>query len=571
MRGMMFALAVGVAACLLAVNPATVRALEVSYARIVRLSLVQGNVEVAQPDQTGAQKALVNLPLRQGASLTTGPDGRAEVEFESAEVAEVASDSSLRLSELALANGGRISRLSLTNGTVSVSAHPSGRDSFSIETSGLTVTPVKKSEFRVDAAGNRTDVRVFAGEVAVASPAGTHRVKKGHELVAEGGTLRLGENHPLDGWDRWVRTRYKTANAEEASTQRYARAPFSYGLADMAAFGDWYSLPGYGYGWQPWGMPIGWTPFYNGYWGSFPGFGWTWISYEPWGWVPYHFGRWAFIPGFGWAWLPGFYSSWCPAPVYWYQTANWVGWAPLPPGVPYGQTPRAAPAVTVVTNSTAGLLGRAPNRIRKLSAGTPVTLSAFAPLTGTHAGLPGAAPFPRVIAPATAKLPRALPAPGKENPRRVVIRPAPPTPPRGSKATSAPRAILLTPKRVAPRTTPPSTATPRTRLPQPSPEPMPRAQPRSTPPRGTPPPHRFVMEGAQSPRIETHSARPPEAAAPRERPSPPRNFTPGPAPRPGVFMPAARGPREEPGTPRMPAGPQPSAAREARAGAPPHR
>src|SRR5437899_10736104 len=64
--------------CLLVSLPA----LSDSQVRIVRLSYVEGSVQIARASAFGFDKALLNLPVAQGATLRTGTDGRAEVEFE---------------------------------------------------------------------------------------------------------------------------------------------------------------------------------------------------------------------------------------------------------------------------------------------------------------------------------------------------------------------------------------------------------------------------------------------------------------------------------------------------------
>src|SRR3989454_3820617 len=93
-----------------------------SHARVVRLSLVEGDVQVSRPraqdsdDQGNGEtweQALLNLPIRQGYTLATG-NGRAEIEFESGATARLAENSVLQLTELALSNGGRITPMTLT-------------------------------------------------------------------------------------------------------------------------------------------------------------------------------------------------------------------------------------------------------------------------------------------------------------------------------------------------------------------------------------------------------------------------------------------------------------------------
>ena len=61
---------------------ASTSAQEYSYARVVRLSYVEGDVQVLRPEAESWEEGLLNLPIRQGYILSTGL-GRAEIEFES--------------------------------------------------------------------------------------------------------------------------------------------------------------------------------------------------------------------------------------------------------------------------------------------------------------------------------------------------------------------------------------------------------------------------------------------------------------------------------------------------------
>ena len=61
---------------------------------------------------------------------------------------------------------------------------------------------------------------------------------------------------------------------------------------DLARFGRWQYLAGYGRVWYPFANRTpGWRPYYLGYWEN-TAYGWTWVSSESWGWGPYHYGRW---------------------------------------------------------------------------------------------------------------------------------------------------------------------------------------------------------------------------------------------------------------------------------------
>lgn len=113
-------------------------------------------------------------------------------------------------------------------------------------------------------------------------------------------------------------------NQAEASTT----VSFSVFFDALAPYGNWVSVPTYGYVWYPTGVGPGWRPYTYGRWVS-SDYGWAWVSYEPWGWAPYHYGRWVFFNNYGWGWIPG--TVWAPAWVTWYTGPDYIGWAPFPP------------------------------------------------------------------------------------------------------------------------------------------------------------------------------------------------------------------------------------------------
>jgi hypothetical protein len=97
-------------------------------------------------------------------------------------------------------------------------------------------------------------------------------------------------------------------------------------------YGNWIHLAPYGYVWTPRNMGYRWQPYRDGHW-VFTDDGWTWISHEEWGSIPFHYGRWGYDNYFGWFWVPG--TVWGPAWVSWRWNDQYVGWAPLPPGVEF--------------------------------------------------------------------------------------------------------------------------------------------------------------------------------------------------------------------------------------------
>src|SRR5438270_598895 len=82
-----------------------------SYARIVRLSDVDGNVQIDRNTGKGFENAVPNMPITQGVRIKTG-NGHAEIEFENGSVVRLTPDSSVNFAQLSLAsNGHRLSEV----------------------------------------------------------------------------------------------------------------------------------------------------------------------------------------------------------------------------------------------------------------------------------------------------------------------------------------------------------------------------------------------------------------------------------------------------------------------------
>jgi hypothetical protein len=102
---------------------------------------------------------------------------------------------------------------------------------------------------------------------------------------------------------------------------------------DLASYGNWVDRPSHGWVWTPRAVAASWRPYQDGHW-VLTDQGWTWVSAEPYGWATYHYGRWYDDPEVGWSWVPG--DEWAPSWVSWQEGGDYIGWAPLPPGVNVG-------------------------------------------------------------------------------------------------------------------------------------------------------------------------------------------------------------------------------------------
>ncbi len=107
-------------------------------------------------------------------------------------------------------------------------------------------------------------------------------------------------------------------------------ADFSFFYDALSPYGNWVEVADHGACWLP-AVEEGWAPYTNGNW-AYTDMGWTWVSHEPFGSIVFHYGRWL-LTSEGWAWVPG--ADWAPAWVSWRAGSEFVGWAPLPPSVPW--------------------------------------------------------------------------------------------------------------------------------------------------------------------------------------------------------------------------------------------
>jgi hypothetical protein len=176
-----------------------------SYVRIVRLSFVEGDVQVSLPGQVQPTRGLLHLPLEHGAAVET-PDGVAVVEFEDEALARLAPGSHLLLEELLLLdNGERVTQLFLERGTGTFNVRLRGGDSFEVVTPYFKLTVPRKARFRVDVGAEGGRVRVFKGKVRVTEGGNQVEVSKGQlfDLDAGRGEYNLARDGELDSWDEW--------------------------------------------------------------------------------------------------------------------------------------------------------------------------------------------------------------------------------------------------------------------------------------------------------------------------------------------------------------------------------
>ncbi|HEV3307411.1 MAG TPA: DUF6600 domain-containing protein [Candidatus Sulfotelmatobacter sp.] len=293
-------------ACALFALPAAAE----SQARIVRLSDVQGGVQIDKNTGLGFENAFLNLPITQGTQLRTRANGRAEIEFEDGSTLRVTPNTTVEFSTLGSSDGGkRFSTVNLVEGRAYVNWVGKSGDKLTLNFSREKVELAQLAHFRVATSSTAAELASFKNEVEVVGPSGTVKVEKKKVVtfdVNDNDQSTVAKNFEVDPYDEWDKqsVEYHDQYAKNNST------PYGYGYSDLSYYGGYSNVSGYGTLWQPFFTGVGWNPFMDGAWSWYPGMGYMWASAYPWGWMPYYYGNWAFVPGYGWGWQPGGWSGW---------------------------------------------------------------------------------------------------------------------------------------------------------------------------------------------------------------------------------------------------------------------
>ncbi|MBZ5581370.1 MAG: FecR domain-containing protein [Acidobacteriia bacterium] len=306
---------------------------------VARISLIEGDVSVRRGDSGEWVAGVINAPVMTDDHIATGPNSRAEIQFDSANALRLGGEAEVRLAQLEYNRY----QLDVARGTVTYRIlRPTDVD-IEVDTPSVSIRPSKEGIYRIsvnDAGESRITVR--AGSVEIFTPTGSQWVSAGQTMLARGTQsdpeFQITSAIPGDDWDRWNDARDR---AELNSPSNQYVPPGVYGAEDLDRYGNWVDVPDYGYCWQP-VVAAGWSPYSQGRWAWEDWYGWTWVSYDPWGWAPYHYGRWFHRDHFGWYWYPGVRGMrhyWSPALV---AFVGWgggglgfgfgnIGWVPLAP------------------------------------------------------------------------------------------------------------------------------------------------------------------------------------------------------------------------------------------------
>jgi Family of unknown function (DUF6600)/FecR protein len=281
-----------------------------SKIRIVRLSQVEGEVQLDRNVDKGFEKALPNLPIVEGAKLQT-TSGFAEVELEDNSTLRVAPDTLVEFPVLELRQTGvKTSTVNVLKGTVYLSLLNNKENEFTLNFQRESIPIPPGSHVRLQVDDKKATLAVLEGNLQLAQPSGSTQVGKKKTVTFD----LAGQNQPeiaknvteydFDTWDKQAVDYHK----RYANASAFGNSPYAFGVSDLNYYGSFVNAGGCGSMWRPYFVSASWDPYSNGAWAWYSGAGYSWVSPYPWGWTPYHYGSWAFCDGVGWGWQPG--GSW---------------------------------------------------------------------------------------------------------------------------------------------------------------------------------------------------------------------------------------------------------------------
>lgn len=300
----------------------------------MRISSLEGDIQIKTPETGEWELASINGPLAEGDQIWVPEGGRIELQLNGRTYIRLDRNTALQI----LSMDKDSSQFYLSQGNVYVYYTASQGDVLQMDTPDTSTRAFSRAIFRVDMADQYTDVSVYKGSVETENEMGNTRINAGQMLsLGQGMNAELAPMGPPDEWEEWNKERNDSISASSGEASRYLPPELRAYSYDLERNGRWVQVPDYGYVWTPTLVAsAGWSPYREGRW-IWRGGEYIWVAYEPWGWAPYHYGRWSFFARIGWCWVPPLRGEvyWGPGYVGWVRTADYVAWVPLAPGEIY--------------------------------------------------------------------------------------------------------------------------------------------------------------------------------------------------------------------------------------------
>jgi hypothetical protein len=316
-------------------------------ARVARINVLSGDVQVRHAESRDWERATLNLPLVEGDEIASSANARLEIQFDTYNYLRLSENAYLKITTLRDEGVA----VSLPQGTLSLRVFEFNKDKtfFEIDAPKTTIAVQKAGMYRIDAGdAQSSEIRVTVteeGQARIYSESNGFTLRNGRsaKIFLDGDYAGESEvadaSRFVDNFDEWTLER-DTIIAKRLKDSYYDKYYDRdiYGADDLSEYGEWIYTRKHGYVWKPYRNSTSryadWSPYRYGHWRWIPPFGWTWVNDEPWGWATYHYGRWIWVDN-SWYWTPyGYYrprrSWWNPALVVIGNWGGYVCWYPLP-------------------------------------------------------------------------------------------------------------------------------------------------------------------------------------------------------------------------------------------------
>ena len=163
--------------------PATLFTQQKPSASGARLSSFTGSVMVKGPGAAEVVPAQVNMPIEEGAEVSTSAASSASLQLDNASTIQLSELSKANITPAEAGQGGiRHNVIVLEQGQASFHFLPSTQDNYSVRIADATISPNGKAAFQAGFTKGKMDLRVLGGSVVVSAHAGSLTLEKGRYL-----------------------------------------------------------------------------------------------------------------------------------------------------------------------------------------------------------------------------------------------------------------------------------------------------------------------------------------------------------------------------------------------------
>jgi hypothetical protein len=237
---------------------------DTTYAQVVRISYVEGDVRIQRGEPNGKasagewEKAVTDLPLDTGYSLVTG-QGRAEIEFENASTMYLGENSVLTFNDLHETAGIPYTELALLTGTASLHIHPylaGERFVLHTPTNDFVAKFPDRSYARIQAYTDAVAITPLEGKELHLPGVPKDEIQPGRTWTYLQGQLWTEKSTNSDPdfaeWDKWVADRVAQRDAADSAVMASSglTEPIP-GMAEMQGQGKFFECAPYGTCWEP--------------------------------------------------------------------------------------------------------------------------------------------------------------------------------------------------------------------------------------------------------------------------------------------------------------------------------